>query len=423
MTPIDRYANHWADRLVADGGYTSEEAILNALTDCFLFEVVYRKDGLEQMMLATHERFDRPAAKPRTGDPVFRFTSIDDNRTVILQLSEIVDVQPLDRGLSDASLEEVGQSLDDALDSDDGIPDAQLLAVEAFRTRDPETVFASLSEPVFSLLKRDESKTATLLFTELIEYAADDPASFEPYIPELIGFATGSTHRSSAVQCLATLAEDDPRRVLDAVPALATAAESGGDETRKWAIYALSQVAGEYPEAVFPTLDILVEAIGTDEIHLRLNALSAIGNVTSSYPDTAVPLLEDIVSLLESDHAAIRGNTLGLLGDLAQEHAERVIEHVTAIAGLLTDDSVTVRRNAAIALVRACDADKSAVAAEHTQLEAALEDQNPAVRANACTVIGRVGAPVSTAKLRDLRENDPDDQVRAQAAMALDRLA
>ena len=60
--------------------------------------------------------------------------------------------------------------------------------------------------------------------------------------------------------------------------------------------------------------------------------------------------------------------------------------------------------------------------AEHEHLEAALDDTDPAVHANACTLIGNAHAPVAVDRLRNLRESDPDERVRDQAAWSIKRL-
>jgi HEAT repeat protein len=112
-----------------------------------------------------------------------------------------------------------------------------------------------------------------------------------------------------------------------------------------------------------------------------------------------------------------------LLTDIAQEHPEPVINHVTAIAQRLTDELADVRQKAAMTLLRAGGADPAAVEAEHDYLAAALDDSDPAVRVNACTLVGNAHAPVSTDRLRELRNEDPDERVRDQAAWALNRLS
>jgi len=431
-------------RLAPDGGFESEAAVRDLLGEGYVFELTYESDGNERIQLVTHEGFDRPAAKPLHGPPAFRFAPLGGEGSITVRLPEVVDLHPVSVAdvagplrdaiipsmIEDASSEPESVPLDDievtlqlAVDGEIDEQLAQQLAYNTLQARDSEEAFEAIAEPLFSLLGQAEDPAGALLFRELRAVAANDPRAVEPYVPELISMLTETSHRAGPASCLATLAEDDPGAVLDAVPALATVAESDDDEARRWAMYAFTNLAKSYPEELLPALDAMVDAIGSDDENLRTNGLSALGRVTGLYPDAANAVVDDLVDLLDSEHAMVRGNAVGLLADIAQEHPEPVIEHAAAIASCLTDESVDVRQNAAVTLVRAGGADPAAVEAEHEQLEAALEDSDPAVRANACTLIGNADPPIPEDRLRELRDDDPDERVREQAAWAIDRLS
>lgn len=192
-----------------------------------------------------------------------------------------------------------------------------------------------------------------------------------------------------AARCIAQLAEKDPGVTVEAVPQLANAAESDDIRTRQWSMYSFAKIAANYPEEVLPAVDVLV------------------GGVTAE--------------LLERDDPKIRANAAGSLGDLATGHPDTVIDYSSDVARLLTDDDPEVRRNASITLLRAGEADPAAVRAEHEQLEAALDDDDPEVRANVCALIANSRAPVSKARLRELRSDDPEETVRDRATWALNR--
>jgi hypothetical protein len=428
-----------------DGGFESEQAVRERLAESYVFELTYQTDDDQESRLVTHEKITRPSAKPLHGPPVFGFVPLGGDQRFTVRLPDVVSLHPvavtavgeplrdamLSSMLEDISSDDKSVPLDDvaevlqlAADGDIDEERAQQLAFKTLRARSHEAAFEALAEPLFALLQRSETPAGKLLFKEVKRCAADTPAVVEPYVPELVALLTEGSYVVGPASCLAELADDDPSSMLDAVPALATVAASDDDKARRWAVYAFSKVAETHPEELMPALDVLVDAIRADDENLRTNALSALGRVTGRYPDAATAVVDDIVALLDSEDATIRGNAVGLLGDIARKHPEPVIAHAPTLATLLAEDgSADVRQNAALALINAGGADPVAVEAEHEQLATALDDSDPAVRANACTLVGNADAPVSVDRLRELRDDDPDERVREQAAWALNRLS
>ncbi len=423
--------------------FASEEAVRERLAEGYLFRLTVSEDGDRQTWLVTHEGFDRPAAKPLDGPPAFRFAPLEDDRPITVRRPDIVAFRPvsvaaLDTAQFEAAVtalrsdlssnpETVGlatieQTLRRAVDGDVDTTGAASLARTTLQTRADEETLERIADPLFALLQRADTPAGRSLFRAIRTYTETNPATVESYVPELRALLTETASPAGPASCLATLAEDRPGAVLDAVPALATVA-SGDDETaRRWAVYTFSRVASSHPEELFPALGVLIDASATADENLRTNALSALGEVAGRYPDAALTVLDDLVALLDSDRPAVRGNAVGLLGDIAREYPDPVIEHAPAIAHRLTDESEDVRHNAALTLIRAGEADPAAVRAEHDSLEAALNDSDPGTRANVCTLVGNAHAPVSRDTLRELRDDDPDSRVREQATWALNRL-
>jgi hypothetical protein len=423
--------------------FASEEAVRERLADGYVFRLTSSEDSDTQSWLVTHQGFDRPAAKPLDGPPAFRFAPLADDQPITVRLPDIQALEPVSIAALNPSRQEsvvtalisdlssnpdtislatIEETLQCALDGDVDPTRAGHVARTTIQTRDDEETLEALAEPLFALLEHADPPVGPLLCQALRTYTETNPATVEPYVPELRSLLTEAASPAGPASCLATLAGDRPNAVLDAVPALATVATGDDQEARKWAVYAFSKVASSHPEALFPALDVLVDASTAGDENLRTNALSALGKVTGLYPDAALTVLEDLVELLDSDHPSVRGNAVGLLGDIAQEHPDRVINYAPAIARCLTDESEDVRQNAALTLIRAGGADPAAVKAEHELLEAALDDSDPDVRANACTLVGNAHAPVSTDRLQELRDDDPDARVQEQAAWALNRL-
>ena len=430
------------DRLLTDGGFESVDDVRDVLDSGYVFELTYRTDGDRRTLLVTHDEIKRPSARPLHGPPVFRFRLLTGEKRLTVDLPSLVALHRVSvEQLADPLRESIIKSMvHDLSDTPKNVPlteveavlrtvteadveSAQQLALNTLRARDRAEAFEQLGERLFPLLRGERTSVGTLVLREIQQHAASQPAAVEPYVSELTSMTLDSAYRAGAVSCLATLAEDDPGHILDAVAALETTVDAADDNTRKWTMYAYTRVATAYPEALFPVLDSIVAGIGDENESVRTNALSALGRIAGQYPDAAVAVVDELADLLDHENPTVRGNATGLLADIAQEHPEPVIQHAEALAGLLTDDSVDVRSNAAIALVAAGGANPKSVEAEHEQLEAALEDTDATVRANACTLIGNAHAPVPVERLEELRESDPDERVRERAAWALERLS
>jgi len=430
-----------SDSLWTDGGFQSEESVRNVLETGELFEVTYREEGSQQKLIGTYREPERPSAKPLHGPPVFHFTPLSEDKTLRIRLPQLIDVTPVsfDSLLPEITdhtvsvlvqmarnegecvpLCDVTDVLEAARDTESLREDALRLALVILRERDE--ALEEFGEELFAVLQEADLALGQGVLTHIIVEAQELPASVAPYVSELAALATDSAYEEFAVRCLVALAEENPIHSLDAVPALATAAQTGDADTREWAIYGLSLIAAEHPEEVYPTVSTLIEAIQDGDETVRTNALTALGRITGAYPDAAAPVTSDLVELLNDDHPKVRNNAVGLLGDIAQQYPAVVIEYADAIAGLLEDPNSQARINASLALLAAGEADPNAVLAQHEQLEAALEDSEPAVRANACTLVANAKAPVPVEKLRTLRETDPDETVRERAAESITRL-
>ena len=351
------------DRGNSDDGFDTEKDVKKRLAESELFEIAYRDDGEIRRFVVVHDEIVRPSAKPLGGPPVFRFRRIGAGDRFRVELPDLVGLTPL--------------------------------------------TFGDLPEPV--------EKSAAVVVAKTV----DNPEDVLP-VEVLIELLKREDTALIAAQTLGYIAEKTPAAVVDAVPALAVAAESGG-KTREWAIYAFACVSHEYPEELLPAVDVLVDAMGTDEETVK-NALSALGRVTSEYPDVATSVVDDIADFLDSDEQAVRGNAAGLLVDIAQEHPKPVVAHAETLAECLADPNEIPRTNASIALILAGEADPSAIRAQHDKISAALDNESPAVRANACTLVGNASISVSTDRLRRLQDDDPNERVREQATWALNRL-
>lgn len=418
----------------------SADAVEEILESGYLFELTYKDqaDETQRTYLVTHRKPHRPAMVPLTGPPVFYFESVGGDATHKVRLPELVAIGPVPvdevaAPLTGAVLSsmvsrihdepesvplaDIASALEAARDAVDAEVDALQLALATLRKRNQSV--NAVGDRILPLLQEAESVLGRAILREFVERADESPATVEPHVPALTSLAASSAYRDVAIEVVAALADSNPTVVLDAVPAVAAAAESTDEPTRRWAVYTLSVIAGEHPEEIYPAVGVLIEAIRDDSKSVRTNALAAVGKVTSSYPDAAEPVTDDLVELLDADASRTRNNAVGLLGDIAQRNPGAVVDAAEPIAELLTDSNIQARINASIALLAAGESDSESIRAQRDYLEQALDDASPEVRANACTLVGNAQVPVSTRRLRELRDDDLDATVREQAGWAL----
>lgn len=286
-----------------------------------------------------------------------------------------IGVSYVNRRLTTGGLYERDSALELTLLADDfEAEEAYSLASTALAQYDE--ALSELGLVLFRVLEQEKHLEGYRVLVQVAQLGRENPETVAPYVDNLAQLVTTETYALGASKALATLAEADPSSVLDAVPALATAAESKGGKTRKWAVYPFSCLSDDYPEELFPAINVLVEGIQADDENLQTNALSALGRIAGSYPDAAVTIADDLGELLDSEESQVRTNATGLLADIAQKHPEAVVEHAPGLAARLTDDETDARVNATIALNHAGEADPGAVRAQEDRLVAALDDEH-----------------------------------------------
>jgi HEAT repeat protein len=401
----------WLSRETLTDGFESETTIETILDAGYLFEIAYRDNDDQQRVVGHHEEITRPSAQPLTGPPVFRFRPIVGDGPITIRLPALRELHPV-------SLEQLPEPIWDAAVSE----------VVAVADENAEQVPLGDVEAVLEAVQDDQVEAATaLLFVAIIVREREDireavADELQAMLLARIDLLTGREHAAELAKSFGIVAEVAPTRVLNAVPAMASAADSATLETRRWLLYTFSNIAEAYPEELLPAVKVLIECIEESDENLRTNALSTLGKITQAYPDAASDITDSLGDLLTSDDALVRANAAGLLADIAQSNPEPVIELAPELAASLTAADEETRVHASIALLRAGEVDSEAVRNEHEQLTAALSDTHPTVRANACTLIGNTDAPVPVEQLRPLKD-DPDEQVREQAVWALDRIS
>ncbi len=430
--------------VLPDGGFESESAVRDILADGHVFELMHRPDGETKTQLVTHFEPERPSMTPLKGPPAFWFKTVGNDEKFAVRLPNIEAVHPvayerLADSFSGAAFAAVRSQLENDVESVDGETlrgmltdsvsnpssvdryEALRLAMSTLQHREAERELAIAG--VFELLADEPTAVDLKALRAVWEASKDNPQLLEGYVADLARYASQeSPCMVYATRCLMEIAEADPGSVLDAVPALETAATVDSETTQSYAVYALSSVAEEHPEEVFPAVNALIEVLQSDNDTTQTNALAAVGKIAANYPDAAEPIADEVVELLDAEAKRVRNNAVGLLGDLAQEHPGIVIEHADQIAARLEDNNVQARVNASLALLQAGETDPSAIRAQQELLESALQDPSPEVRANACSLIGNAKIEVPIEKLQTAKENDLNETVRERASWAISRL-
>lgn len=417
-----------AERLLPDGGHTVEER----LADGYLFDLPVQNSTTSRSLVLFNDITIEDPDEERVRGTTLNGKQFDVSRSD-LETVQSVTTDALDTAAKAALLsrlskaitadvqrippEEVTKLINEG--TQDHLDTGQLLTVtQQYLERQPETI-ATLGQPLVAFLRETEHPVGVVVLKTITDAAKDVPDAVAALAAEIASLC--EPYGAVAVEPLKIVAEVDPAGVLDAVPALAAAGKSGDRHLRQQLMYTFAKVASAHPEALLPAVDVLIEGIRHGDASVRKNALSALGRVAGQYPDAATAAIDPTVDLLDHGDDQIRGNAVGLLADVAQEHPEAIINHAETIAAGLTDSDEAVRINASKALNRAGRADPNAIAAQRSQLIAALNDSNATVRANACTLIGNANVSVPAERLRELRQNDPNERVHSQAAYALSR--
>ncbi len=210
---------------------------------------------------------------------------------------------------------------------------------------------------------------------------------------------------------LAQLQDSDPSAKLDAIHRLAQLREKRAVEpfinllakdpnpdVRRAAAYGLGQLGD--PRAIPP----LIASLKDENPDVCVNSIFAVARIGG--PDRTSAL---IGALAHNNLHVCRAAAVGLvlLGDKSA---------VPPLIKSLDDNRLTVRSGAAYAL--GFLGDRRAVPA----LLRALQDDRPLVRLTAIGALGLIGDSRSLPVLRQSASKDPDPQVRARAAEALNKL-
>lgn len=353
-----------------------------------------------------------------------------------------------------SELSAVVTRLESSLDDDDAmLRNSALQALTDVAARDVELVESVVEDP--ATLLEDESDLVQSSAVELLFFVAKaDPDAVVDAVPNLIERFDPETlaGRRGPLFCLAAVARERPDPFVDHVDVFVDAFLTTGDEPT------VDTGAIENPVDRERISDAFSNAGKQRRTH-RTVAGDVVVNVAQSSPAAVRHRLDDIAAVADDADPQIQGVVVDVFGALAVDHPEAVIDHLPTLAARLADPP-SVRRRAvqalaalsqsrpepvveaiepyAAELVGALDAEEPTVRSAGAGLlsylaerdpEAAspareparmlLDDDHAFVRGNAVWLLGAVGDASDRERLAELRDSDPDPDVREAATTVL----
>lgn len=298
-----------------------------------------------------------------------------------------------------------------------------LLALAGLAATDPTAALAAVPQVTAGLTDADPAVGAEALavLSSVASEYPEEVTSAAAEVVEYLSVATPAELRTDAVRIVAAIADPNPGAVVDAVPRLAALLEE--DTTVDGTILAaLYHVAAASPDAVAPVVPQLTEHIETGEGSRLLAAFGVLGMIAKEYPHVAAETIPAVRASLDAGHPKVRANAAGLLADLAAEYPERVLPAVPRVIELLDDADEHARYNATSILARVAESHPAAVEPATDLLLDALDEEFSYARSNACWALGSLDATEALDRLREVERDDPHEEVRRAASVAVDAI-
>lgn len=298
-----------------------------------------------------------------------------------------------------------------------------LFALTRLAESDPTDALAAVPQVTAELADEDPAVGAEALAV-LSSVAPEYPEEVTPAAAAVVAYLSVETPaelRSDAVTVVAAIADASPGAVVDAVPRLAALLQEdiAVDGTLLSAIY---RIAGAYPDAVVPVVPQLVESLDASETSRRIGAFGVLGMIAKEHPHAAAESIPAAIRSLDATDPKVRANAAGLLADLADEYPERVLPAVSRVIELLDDADQHARYNATSILARVAEPHPAAVEVAIDPLVHALDDEFAYTRSNACWALGYLDAEAALDRLREIERDDPDEEVRRAASVAVEAI-
>lgn len=205
--------------------------------------------------------------------------------------------------------------------------------------------------------------------------------------------------------------------------------DTGTDQERIIGALLLAKAAEEKSHLVQTRIDQVLSHIGTlsvpDEIRedVELNALfvKISWHVSEESPSLLTDWIPELTSLLKGS-TAVRNGALYTLSNIAEETPDESRFAVQQVTASLTSSSDSHRANACLFLSKVSEEFPEEVRDSVPRLKKLLRDRSSTVRNNAAYVLGKLEATSARDRLKELRENDNNADVRNAARWAISNM-
>lgn len=288
-----------------------------------------------------------------------------------------------------------------------------------------QEIDARFVDPLVTLLDRPSLDANAWLLRGLREIAKNEPGAVidvrERIFEEIHLDETETT--KAALECATEIANHDPSAVLNLAPKIAELLVSDNATIRDNASFIVARIARDHPDEIKPVTPKLAEKIAASDETYQTNVLAALGHLTSVHNPLDRAALEPIAQATDSHSAQVRGNAIGLMADLARRYPDAVSQHQQVLVHRLEDSDGTVRANTVSAILHIALEKPDAPDDALPGLIELTDDPSPMVRRNVARTLGYLEATVALEQLRNLADNDSDEEVREIATWAVSRVA
>lgn len=352
-------------------------------------------------------------------------------------------------------LDEFVASLRAGLDAEDALlRNAALQALADVAAVDVEPVRPAVDDAIARF--DDDQELVRSSVTDLLRHVGrEDPSALTPAVPRLLELldATDPHRRRDAVYCLGHLAREDvgplvphvdrfvdvyateraecevdagaPQSPLDADRLRESAANEAARrrDVRTVAGVVLVAVAEDDPLALDDHVDDVAAFLDAPDPQIQgvaVDVLEAVGREHAPLVEAHVPALAATLG----DAPSVTEKAVRALTSLGQSRpaavAEAVEPRVDAVVQLLDRDDPEVRALAAGVLTYLAEESPGAVEPALDRVRSLLGDDDAIVRGNAVWTLGFVDDQAAREELVEVRDADPDPDVRRAAENALE---
>lgn len=203
-----------------------------------------------------------------------------------------------------------------------------------------------------------------------------------------------------------------------------TQAHSEGMTVTLRAAETLADVAEHRPEAVTSVLEDVAAALADAHPKISDPLTRLLGHVAEDDPAAIEPVLPTLGAALRDADETARRRLVRVLAGAAEAHPEEVASAAAPAAPAVLDSMADwddrARGFAVGVLSYVAESHPEALEGRTAEIVELLDSERAYVRANAAWTLGYLGTESATEALRELRETDPDREIREVAARALE---